>query len=394
MIVEYVNEVHDLKKYDVLVGIPSYNNAETIANVASVAAKGCLDLNLKALIVNSDGGSTDGTIDAFMNSDTFGVEKMSFKYRGIAGKGSAVRALLEAAHKVRAEVFIMLDSDLRSVQPWWIERLASPIIHGKTDYVAPFYLRHKYDGTITNNICYPLTSVLYGLKIRQPIGGDFGVGRRLIETYLSKPVDTWQTNVARFGIDIWMTTIAINESNKKPLQAALGAKVHDVKDPGKHLQNMFVQVVQTLFDLMLAYEDKWKNVNKVEKCYVYGEQPNQIVEKIVIDLPGLKEKARNFLKNRLEHISYLPWKIVDSVVNSGQIKVDDWVEIVYQVALHYKKTADEQAIVDLLPFYFARIASFVEETRGVDDCVAEEVIEKQLGVFLQLKPSFSKRWFG
>ena len=51
---------------------------------------------------------------------------------------------------------------------------------------------------------YPLTRALYGQRIRQPIGGDFGMSRPLVRHYLAQPV--WDTDVARFGIDIWMTT--------------------------------------------------------------------------------------------------------------------------------------------------------------------------------------------
>ena len=75
--------------------------------------------------------------------------------------------------------------------------------------MAPYYHRHKYDGTITNSIVYPLTRMLYGVAVRQPIGGEFGISARLIRRYLER--EDWETDVARFGIDIWMTTIAIAE---------------------------------------------------------------------------------------------------------------------------------------------------------------------------------------
>ncbi|MCS7175893.1 glycosyltransferase family protein [Pseudothermotoga sp.] len=393
----YYNDVpQDLGKFDVVVGIPSFNNAATIAYVAQTAAKGIKDLGLKGLIVNSDGGSVDGTTGAFLNSDTLGLPKVSIKYKGIPGKGSAVRAMFEIAHKVEAKVFIMLDSDLRSVEPWWIERLAVPILEAKTDYVTPLYLRHKYDGTITNNICYPLTSALYGLKIRQPIGGDFGVGARLIDTYLSKPASVWQTHVARFGIDIWMSTTAIVESDKPPIQAALGAKVHDVKDPGKHLQGMFVQVVQTLFELMVGYQDSWKNITDVVSTQVYGEQPSQKVEEIVVDLMGLKERAKTALQERLDslrEIKPLRGEIIESVLRTGTVDMESWVEVVYEFALRYKSERDERIILDLLPFYFARVADFVEKTKEMNSIEAEKLIDEQLELFLKRKKLFVRRWF-
>ena len=58
----------------------------------------------------------------------------------------------------------------------------SPVFEQGFDYVAPYYLRHKYDGTITNSIVYPLTRTLYGHRIRQPIGGDFGFQANWLST--------------------------------------------------------------------------------------------------------------------------------------------------------------------------------------------------------------------
>ena len=271
--------------------------------------------------------------------------------------------------------------------------MARPILEDRTDYVTPLYLRHKYDGTITNNVCYPLTSALYGVKVRQPIGGDFAVGSKLIEVFLSKPEKVWQSNVARFGIDIWMTTTAINELEKLPVQAALGAKVHDVKDPGKQLQGMFVQVVQTLFELMIEYQDRWKNVNDLIDTEIYGEQPAQRVEEIVVDLKNLKEKASKTLRERMPCRVSLRRELLESILKNGTLDVEQWVETVYEFALAYKRERSEEIVLDLLPFYFARVADFVEKTKDMDSAEAEKLIESQLQLFIQLKEPFKRRWF-
>ena len=54
--------------------------------------------------------------------------------------------------------------------------------------------------------------------------------------------------MARFGIDIWMTTEAI-ANNFKVCQTFLGAKIHDPKDPGADLADMLLQVIVSLFNL-------------------------------------------------------------------------------------------------------------------------------------------------
>jgi hypothetical protein len=63
--------------------------------------------------------------------------------------------------------------------------------------------------------------------------------------------------VARFGIDIWMTTSAITQGFRI-CQSNLGVKIHDVKDPGQHLGPMFRQVLSALFSLMELYDSYWK----------------------------------------------------------------------------------------------------------------------------------------
>jgi glucosylglycerate synthase len=230
---------------DVLVGIPSYNNADTIEHVVRAVSVGLAKYfhEYRAVLVNSDGGSTDGTpevvsravvdYDALLISDRQSqLQKIITPYHGIPGKGSAFRTIFEIARRLNAKACAVVDSDLRSITPEWIELLLRPILDDHYDYVAPYYLRHKYDGTITNSIVYPLTRALYGQRIRQPIGGDFGFSGHLSEHYLDQHV--WESDVARFGIDIWMTTEAI-ASGARVCQSFLGAKIHNPKDPAADL---------------------------------------------------------------------------------------------------------------------------------------------------------------
>src|SRR3989304_1638568 len=60
-----MGEVH------IVVGIPSFNSARTIAHVVRAVAGGLAKYfpDRKSVIVNSDGGSTDGTHEAVMGAD-------------------------------------------------------------------------------------------------------------------------------------------------------------------------------------------------------------------------------------------------------------------------------------------------------------------------------------
>ena len=129
---------------DLVVGIPSFRNAATIGHVTKTAAEGLRRHfpEMRAVIVNADGGSDDGTRDR-VRASADGVPTVAGRYEGRSGKGSAFRAIFEAVMLLNAKACAVVDSDLRSITPEWIHRLISPVREGRADYVTPLYARHK-----------------------------------------------------------------------------------------------------------------------------------------------------------------------------------------------------------------------------------------------------------
>lgn len=410
---EVGKKIDEIKEADILVGIPSYNNARTIGHVVKAVQAGFAKYfpDKKCVLVNSDGGSTDGTMDAVRDAaieDPLSILlhhritpafKITTPYHGVPGKGSAFRTIFEIALALDAKACAVVDSDLRSITPEWIELLVKPVIAGGFDYVAPLYHRHKYDGTITNSIIYPLTRGLYGKRIRQPIGGDFGFSGELAKFYLTK--DVWETDVAKYGIDIWMTTTAIANSFKV-CQSFLGAKIHDPKDPGADLSAMLYQVVGSTFDLMETYSDIWKKASGSEAALTYGFQYAVGLEPVSINLDRMIDRFRLGLKE-LKDI----WKdfLSDEVIGVLQkteglskeefrIPDDVWVEIIYSfaVAAHNKMANKEHLLKSLTPLYIGKTASFVIETLESSAFDVEEKIEKLCMCFENEKRFLLTNW--
>ena len=98
--------------------------------------------------------------------------------------------------ELSAKAVIVVDADLRSITPLWIRNLGEPLFD-EYHFVSPLYVRHKYDGMITNNVAYPLTRALYGRRVRQPIGGDYGFSGELARIYAEG--DAWDDSVG----DVW-----------------------------------------------------------------------------------------------------------------------------------------------------------------------------------------------
>jgi len=404
--------VKKIGKAEILVGIPSYNNAKTIGHVVRMVSAGLARYfpQVRSVIVNSDGGSRDGTPEVVEQvlggnpatpavSSAPPIEKIVTPYQGIPGKGSAFRTIFKIAEELGVTACAVFDADLRSITPEWVEMLIKPVYEGSFDYVAPLYRRHKYDGTITNSIVYPLTRALYGKRIRQPIGGDFGFSGRLAAHYLSK--DVWETDVARFGIDIWMTTTAIAEGYRV-CQAFLGAKVHDPKDPGTDLAAMLMQVVGSVFTLMEEHQTLWQQVRKSEPVPTFGALHEVSVEPVQVNVERMVKALRQGLRDLLpvweiilspETLSeLLPLGLKD--LEEFRFPPDLWVRVIYDFALAYHERVlhREHLLKSLTPLYLGRTASFVMETRASTAAEVEESIEALCERYEAMKPYLVGRW--
>ena len=386
---------------DILVGIPSFNSVKTIAHVMSMAAEGLVKHfpRLKPALIVSDGHSSDGTRGVALNiSLPPGVEGVVTTYEGVPGKGSALRAVFEAACTLGVQACVVVDSDLRSITPEWVRLLASPIIRKEFDYVTPHYLRHKYDGTITKNIAYPMTRMLYGLDVRQPIGGDFGFSGKLAEAYLTQ--DVWDSDVARFGIDIWMTTTAIN-TGARICQAPVGVKIHEAKDPAETLGPMFRQVVGTLFALMWVYEERWRRVQGSKAVPLCGTQQGGRLEPIKVTPSTMLDKLRagqeTFHDLWSQILAAKTLALVQEAISRRHEEFDLpaelWARIVMDFAVAYNKSLlpSERVMEAMIPLYLGRTAAFVKETSEMTTQEAERVVRAQAEIFEGLRSYLRER---
>jgi glucosylglycerate synthase len=402
---------------DLLIGIPSFQNANTIGHVVRAVEAGLRKFfpRQRSLIVISDGDSTDGTRSAALSATTAGQEeillvdpkaelpdKLAFTYTGLSGKGSAFRAIFTVAECLNARACAVFDADLRSVTPTWVEHLVGPVLYHGYDLVAPMYERHKFDGTITNSIAFPITAALYGHQLRQPIGGDFGFSGRLAAHWAHK--DVWDTDIARFGIDIWMTTVALcNGFNV--CQASLGAKLHDAKDPGRDLGPMFRQVVGSLFALAGRYAETWMAVDSIQAVPAFGFRSATSTEEIKVNSDRLLWR---FVDGYIAYEDV--WRqvlgadnlqgVIEAIHQASeraegfQLRVELWARICYDYLLAYNaQVVDPDRLIDsLIPLYFARTATFVNEVRDDTAEAAEERIESYAEVFRRTKPYLVRRF--
>ncbi len=439
-------EIARLERADIMVGIPSFKNAATIGYVVRAAQAGLVQYfpDLRPVVVNSDAGSPDGTGRVVVETEppdyverillvrpTNKLSRVSLTYPeidGVGGKGAALRTIFEIAAALEVQALVVVDSDLRSIGPEWIELLAGPILKGGYDYVAPLYARHKHDGTITNNVTYPLTRALYGMRIRQPIGGDFGVSGDLVRHYIES--GEWTPEVSKFGIDIWMTTLALS-GGFAVCQARLGAKVHDPKDPGADLGPMFRQVVTTILRMAVTHADRWPHAKGSHDVPAYGFER-------VVDPPPLEINILRLLSEfqaggltlagtwremlsaeTVESVLALAeesGKVADAIRSSLDLDAPGreapstlamataaagfsfpdatWARVIYDLVVTARDQPAklETFVTALVPVYFGRVASAVIENRDLTTDRAEDSVERQAREFERLKPYLLDRW--
>ena len=392
-----------VKEAEIVVGIPSYNEADLIHYPTEQAGLGLMEFfpNKSSVIINCDNNSTDGTKQAFFNTETEVPKLYISTPEGVRGKGNNLRNLFQKACDLKAKACVMVDADLKSITPRWIKNLAEPLFND-FGYVAPLYVRHKYDGTITNNIAYPLVRTLYGRRVRQPIGGDFGFSGDLAQIYVDSTL--WDEKVANFGIDIWMTTLAI--CNNIPVcQAFMGRpKIHKPKDPASDLGPMFRQVVGTIFDTMNHYSNIWDHIRWSKPTAIFGfglgeielPPPVEVSEKTLymkfysgideyFDL--WKEVLSNDIFSKLKEVFDLDESHFD-------FPSDLWAKILFDFMIYYRDNDSnrDQVLNSLIPLYFGKTYSYVLKTIDMSAQQAEEYIEEQCLICEEAKPYLNERY--
>jgi len=385
-----LEQIEEMGPVDVLVGISTKDVERTIIHVMNVASMGIADYfpGYRAALVVCDGFSHDRTRQlAELFELPSQMVKIVTEEEGEVGKGSSIRTIFEIAVHCGASSVILLDGDLLSVRPEWVEHLGKPPLYGMVDLVVPYYVRHKYDGLITNNLAYPLTRALYGLCVRQPIGGEYGLSIELVKKLLSHPLFPHH-----FGVDIFVTTVAAAE-DLAVQETLLGVKIHEsimrYLDPRKLLFPMFNEVVGTMFDLMVHYEGVWRS-----KALQAGGQ------RCMARFHGLRPPPTMINLDRVRDLFfqvYSEWEhVIESslqgnlfpelkdAIEGGEVRMgpDLWSRLVYSLAAAYKRAEDKTSVLNALrALWLGRFVAYAQETKGMDVEETERVLEEQAQVF-------------
>lgn len=410
---EVKERVRVLGSADLLVAVPTYNNAATVEPIVKTILGGLVksQAGSRVVLLNCDGGSSDGTPQRFEHATGADQQKLLVRHpvptvrplfmpdHGIPGYENAYRAIFEVAEALEVGACAVIDGNLKSVSPDWIQLLINPVQERGCDFVAPLFRRHKYDGSLTNSVVYPLCRALYGKRMRHQMGGGHGFSGKMISTYLRK--DVWNGRLIHLGLENWLTTVAVAEGFEVG-QAFLGTRMQESKASGAELSVMLAHAVGSVFALMEDYLSVWEGRKGSTAVPLYGPPLEVSVEPVTVNVGRMVKGFRQGLRDLLPM-----WELILSVdtlpqvLPLGILDVEDfrfpddiWVQVVYDFALAYhdKVVHREHLLKALTPLYLGKTASFILEAKESDADGAERLIERLCREYELRKPYLVERW--
>lgn len=405
-------QIGQIGRADIVVGVPSYNHVETIGAVLEAVRLGLTKgfPEMRTVLVNSDGGSVDGTPTAVAEAEWPGLrllvqhpsppdERVAIPHHGIPGRTAAQRILLEVARRLEARACALLIPDCRSTTAEWVDRLLRPVLDDGYDCVVPVYHRHRYEGTLTSGLIYPLSRAAYGKRIRQPLASQAGLSGRLIADLCARQIE--QADAVRQGLDLWMTTTAVTEGFRV-CEAWLGPCVVAAHGRAADLATTFAQAVGSTFALLELTAETWTALRGSQSVPLLGEPLPLGVGPVELDAGRMVRAFRLGLKDLLPLWEQVVASDTLQEILALESASDNvfgfphalWARVVYDFALgyHFHILHREHLVRSLVPLYLGRTAAFVRETSGRDVGATEAWIEQGCRAFERDKGYLADRW--
>jgi len=394
---------------DVLVGLPTLNNAATVVDVVR-AVHLCVTRDFprqRTVMINSDGGSTDGTPEliraaTFTEADIVQtshslrtLHRVVAPYHGLPGKHTALRTLFAAGELTQAKVLVVVDPAGPSTSPERVTELIAPIARGETEFLTPRYRRDPRDGVLITQLVRPMVRAVYGVALDEPLGAEFSCSRRFAAHCLDQGI--WEHETARFAIDLWLRTEAVARGFAlaqmwRPVTIATGARAK--------LREAVQQIVLATIESLRAHDRFWTSANGVAPLPTLGIDPEEAIPASVWDYEALAaEAAQDLAAIRPLLQELLGADLVARVIDDGAGSVlpfsdELWVRIVYAsvAAARRGPTSIDHLATMFVPLYLWRAATFMADAAFEDDSAVRARLNSLCETFLRLKPMLVTSW--
>ncbi len=411
---DFVRELINVGEVDILVGVPTYNDGATVGQVVQAVRAGLLQYfpRERAVIINADGGSRDGTQDLVRAASISDLSvapdihalrtlhSISTRYEGGPASGIALRTILAAADLLQARACAIVAPDSPTLEPNWIERLLRPLLRDGRDLVLPVYRRHKFEGLLIRNLVYPMTRSIYKCSVREPYPADFAFSGTLGSRFLAQ--DIWTQEQGRYGTELWLTLSAIVE-RCKVTQSFLGTKTRSESAPADLVKAMR-ESAGVLFGSLEANFAAWSSPREPLEAPCVACEPTVSLEHSRLNRKRLYQMFA-FGVSELEPVflSILSSPTHEALKRLAKLPEETfsypeelWVRTVYEFAAAYHKAVigRDHIVQALVPLFRGRAFTFLTENRDASADQVEANIESLCQAFEQQKPYLLEVWNG
>jgi hypothetical protein len=410
---DLLRQLMSVGEVDLLVGLPSHNNAKTIGYTVETIEETFQHgfPRERVVIVNVDGGSKDGTSEVVMNAtlpkhpSSRGLtslrteHRIVTRYAAVPSPGIAFRTLLAAADLLRAKACAVISPETSNITTQWVGSLLQPVYRQNFDFVAPLYCRPKYDGLLARNLLYPMSRATFGRRIREIHSTELGFSGRLATHCLNQ--DVWNTEAVQVAPETWMAITAIC-ADFPCCQAFLGPKEPVAGSSGTDIVTAVRQTVGTLFWCLESQERVWMERVGSEPVPTFGpdrelsSQKGRVNRKRIFDLfrSGVAELSP-LLKSILAADTDAEIQRV-ATLDERNFHLDEvlWTRTLcdFAAAYHHSRLNRDHLLQALVPLYRGRIYSFLLEHQDSSPDEIEADSEKLCVEFERQKPYLIERW--
>jgi len=410
---DFLRQLINVGEVDILVGLPTHNNAKTIGSIVQTIQSGILRgfPRERAVIINADGGSRDGTPELVTGGSIDDVRPasnlyalrtlhaISTKYASSPASEVAFRTILAAAELLRAKACVVMSPESANIEPEWLSKLLRPIYRDGFDLVTPTYRRHKLEGLLITNLLYPMTRALYGLRIREAYSLEFGFSGRLGSQFLEQNV--WTDGTEGSGVELRFTLAAIT-GRYRICQSFLGEKDH-IERRAADLVPALRQTVGALFSALDPDFPVWSAVAGSQPVASTGANQEVLLTPVRVNRKRLREMFSTGvaeLESVFQSILSPPTLAeLQRIARTGKEEEFDypaelWVRTVYEFAASYQKSviSRDHIIQALAPLFRGRVFTFLMENRDASANDVENNIEGLCLEFERLKPYLLQMW--
>jgi glucosylglycerate synthase len=409
---DFLRQLINVGEVDILVGLPTHNNAKTIGSIVHTIQSGILRWfpRERAVIINADGGSRDGSPelvtgvsidDARPASNLHALRTLhsiSTRYASSPASGTALRTILAAAELLRARACVVMSPESANIEPEWLSKLLHPIHRDGFDLVTPTYRRRKFEGLLITNLLYPMVRALYGVRIREAYTPEFGFSGRLGSQFLGQNV--WNDGAGGAGVELRFSLAAI-AGGYRICQSFLGEKDH-IERSAADLVPALRQTVGVLFSALEPDFPLWSTVAGSQPVPTTGADQEALLEPVRVNRKRLREMFSTGVAE-LESVfqSILSPSTLAELQRIARLGEEEfhysaelWVRTIYEFAASYQKSviSRDHIIQALAPLFRGRMFTFVMENRNASANDVENNIEGLCLEFERLKPYLLQMW--